>query len=149
MVFMWWCLYRTFALTKEQIRQSAGYQQLLTLLNDHHVLNYLRASPHTAWAEATLEDYSLNGQLFVSRGRSEHCEFLHWVCCCGSGKGRRELGEGFSRETEHTRSTHTDTDTDTHTSTYLHTSIQHICTWRGWKVFPVERGRICVLTPNC
>lgn len=39
-------------LAKEQIPQSAGYQQLLTILNDHHVLNYLRASPHTAWVGA-------------------------------------------------------------------------------------------------
>lgn len=48
------------ALTKEQIRQSVGYQQCLTLLNDHHVLNYLRASPHKAWVGTTLEDGRLN-----------------------------------------------------------------------------------------
>ncbi len=137
MVTVWLRLYRTFprinpALAKEQTRQSAGYQPLLTLLNDHHVLNYLRASPHTAWAGATLEDCSLNGQLLGKEGggRKKKRRAL-WVsalvCCCRSEK-KRKGGEGFSREAEHTRSTHRHAHTHTHKHvlTHLHSAHLHM-----------------------
>lgn len=51
----------------------------------------------------------------------------HWCAAADQKEGRREMWEGFSRETERTLSAHR----HAHTSTYLHTSIQHICTWRG------------------
>lgn len=42
----------------------------------------------------------------------------------------------------------TQTRTHQHILTHLHSAHLHM-KGQGWKVFPVERGRICVLTPNC
>lgn len=56
------------------------------------------------------------------------------MCCCRSEKGKRELWEGFSRETERTLSTHTQ-----HVLTHLHSAHLHM-KGRDGKSFQLSVG---------
>lgn len=65
---------------------------------------------------------------------SSDCEFLYWIFeltghWCAATDQKREGGSRGKDSVEKPSTCWAHT--DTHTSTYLHTSIQHICTWRG------------------
>lgn len=110
-----------------------------------------RFAPTPRGQESTLEVLVFDGRLLKTLTDTTSPERLCGACArftdwtlmrrLRSEEGRREEWEGFSRGSE---CTHTHTHSVTHLcSAHLHMKGQ------GWKVFPVERGRICVLTPNC
>ena len=127
---MWWCLSRNFSSDKtcaHNDRDSVWGSSVYSAI----AMCSITEGGTTHCVLTTSEGCNLNGQLFREETKT-HSEFLSRVFeptdhVCVATDPKRQ-GGSCGRDSGGKLSTcwaHTDT------RTYLHTSIQHICTWRG------------------